>query len=199
MLLLAVGVLWPIANSVSQQRMIALDSDNLSENYSAMSTYSNGNAGRTPMEEVASLLPDPFEWLNRHAGDHNSALRNTLGGHVHPNDFHRPEGDPVEDAYSFQLWRQGDDLMVEGRPIAANTNPLPGLGTDIGSSEADRASNSHGGTGQNVLFGDGEVQMIYRNSIKGDGIWDPGSTSGGLIIEVIRGGERGEDLIFLIH
>jgi hypothetical protein len=199
MLLLAVGVLWPIANSVNRHRMVALDSDNLSENGSAMVTYTNANAGRTPMEEVASLLPDPFEWLNSHTGTHNTSVRTTLGGHAQDNDFHRPEGDPVGDAYSFQLWRQGDDLMVEGRPIAGNTNPLPGLGTNLAISEAKRPSNAHGDIGQNILFGDRSVRLLKISSIDGDGIWDPGSTSGGLIIEVIRGGERGEDLIFLVH
>ena len=202
MLLLAVGVIWPIANAARGHRMVALDSSNLSENGSAMSSYANANNGKTPMEAVASIMPDPFEWLNSsHSGRHNAAIQKACASYANEDDFYRPEADPKAHAYSFQLWHPGcGDLMSEGRPIAANTNPLPGLGGETLSVEqADRATTSHGGKGQNILFGDGSVEMTKDSTIDGDRIWAPGTDSTGLIIRIIRGGDPGEDAVFLIH
>ena len=199
MILLAVGVIWPIANTVQSQRMVSLDASNLSENHRAITTYANANSGRSPMEEVASLLPDPFEWLGKDSGSHNDAIRTQLGDHASVDDFHRPEGDPIEHAYSFQLWNDGDDLLVADRPIVGNTNPLPGMGVRILMAEADLPSGSHGDMGQNILYGDGTVELHPQSIIDGDLIWAPEASTGGLIIEIIRGGDRGKDLIFLLH
>ena len=71
--------------------------------------------------------------------------------------------------------------------------------TALTTSEALQNSQSHFGKGQNVLYGDGRVDLLDVSELDGDRIWDPGSTAGGQIIQIIRGGHRGEDLIFLIQ
>jgi len=203
MLLLAVGVIWPIANSFRQNRMVALDSSNLTENGTAMTSYANANNGTTPMEAAASILPDPFDWLNSaHTGKYNKAIHAQCAEYGHDNDFHRPESTAATHPYSFQVWSPNTGaLMVEGRPIASNTNPLLSLNSDapLHVDEASRATMSHDGLGQNVLYGDGSVAMVEENTIDGDRLWDPGADASGIIIRIIEGQDYGQDVIFLIH
>lgn len=203
MLLLAVGVIWPIANSFRQNRMVALDSSNLTENGTVMASYANDNNGSTPMESAASILPDPFDWLHAdHAGKYNQAIQGHCADYGNPDDFYRPETSLEAHPYSFQVWSPTTgELMVEGRPIASNTNPLPGLNTGepIHVDEANRASMSHAGLGQNVLYGDGSVAMLDDHAIEGDRLWDPGADDSGVIIRIIKNQDYGKDVIFLIH
>jgi len=202
LILIAVGVIWPVSNSLRKSRAVAQDHDNLVENHAGMSTYASENNGATPMQAAASLLPDPFEWMGGHAGQHNAKIREACGSYARPDDFHQPGGDPSSDAYSFQVWSPGDDLLASNRVIASNANPLPalqGAPSPLTASEAVQNSRSHSGRGQNVLYGDGRVDLLETSEVDGDRIWDPGSTDGGQIIQIIRGGDRGEDLIFLIQ
>jgi len=204
MILLAVGVIWPVANSVRTNRIVAQDHDNLVENHDGISTYASANNGSTPMQAAATagILPDPFEWMGGHSGAHNDAIREASGSHTQANDFYLPGGDPDQHAYSFQVWSPGDDLLNSSRMIASNTNPLPAMRSLDGPMDADLAlqnSRSHYGSGQNVLYGDGRVDMIEVSEFDGDRIWDPGTTASGYIIEILRGEQGGEDVIFLVH
>ena len=67
--------------------------------------------------------------------------------------------------------------------------------------EQDARTNTldHDGLGQNVLFGDGRVQMMEISEINGDRIWDPGTSAQGQIIAILRGEIDGDVSIFLIH
>jgi len=203
MLLIAVGVIWPIANSFRQNRMVALDSSNLTENGTTMASYANANNGTTPMEAAASILPDPFNWMHSdHTGKYNNAIRNECAEYGNQDDFYRPEASQQSDPYSFQVWTPNTgQLMAEGRPVASNTNPLPSLntGNPIHVDEATRTTLSHDGLGQNILYGDGSVAMTDNVIINGDRIWDPGADASSIIIRIIEGGDYGEDVIFLIH
>lgn len=204
MLLLAVGIIWPIANSMSTHRMVALDQANFMELNASLGTFSSSNNGSTPMEAAASLLPDPLDWLGGHAGMHNAAIQKTFGADAQENDFYMPEGHRARDAYSFQVWSPDLDLSHSEQPIAANTNPLPALiaadrSTQLTISEAIRNSASHRGSGQNVLFGDGSVRLVRVSELEGNRIWDAGTGDGEFILGVIRGDEPVHDMVFLIH
>ena len=202
MLLLAVGVIWPVVNHARQSRMIALDHDNLVENHEAMIGYGSANNGVTPMQSVAGLLPDPFDWMNAHSGMHNKLLRDACAPYGRPNDFHSPGGTLVDQPYSYQLWQAGQDLTSSEQPIASNTNPLPMMASGappLTGQDAMSNAHNHDGLGQNVLFGDGHVQMMEISEIGGDRIWDPGTTAQGHIIAIIRGEISGETSLFLIH
>jgi prepilin-type processing-associated H-X9-DG protein len=202
MLLLTVGVIWPVVNHARQSRMIALDHDNLSESHEGITSYAAGNNGMTPMQSVAGLLPDPFDWMGSHAGLHNQMIRETCGDRLQQNDFHNPGGSLEQHPYSFQVWQEGQDLLTAEQPIASNTNPLPAMASSmIPMREADARTNTldHDGLGQNVLFGDGHVQMVEISEINGDRIWDPGTSSQGQIIAILRGEIDGDVSIFLIH
>ena len=202
MLLLAVGVIWPVVNHARQSRMIALDHDNLRESHEGIASYSSGNNGMTPMQSVAGLLPDPFDWMGSHAGLHNQKVREACGDRLQSNDFHNPGGSLESQPYSFQVWQPGQDLLNAEQPIASNTNPLPAMSSNtIPMREQDARTNTldHDGLGQNVLFGDGRVQMMEISEINGDRIWDPGSSAQGQIIAILRGEIDGDVSIFLIH
>ena len=204
MLLLAVGVIWPVMNHTRQTRMVALDHDNMTEVHDGLSSYASANNGVTPMQSVAQagLLPDPFNWLGSDAGKHNEAIRKACDSHNENDDFHQPEGSLKSDPYSFQLWHGDSKPMNADEPIVSNTNPLPLMSGSDGAmhhSEALQNSRSHRGMGQNVLFGDGHVEMIEISEITGDRLWDPGTTSEGMVIGILRGELSGEDTIFLIH
>ena len=204
MLLLAVGVIWPVMNHARQTRMTVLDHDNMTEVHDGMSTFASANNGATPMQSVAqaSLIPDPFNWMGADAGKHNEAIRKACDGHTLPNDFHQPEGSLHSDPYSFQLWQDGDQPISSDKPMASNTNPLPlmiGAQGDLHQSEALQNSRSHHGAGQNILFGDGHVEMVEISEIDEDRLWDPGTTSEGMVIRILRGEMSGDQAIFLIH
>jgi hypothetical protein len=202
MLLLAVGVIWPVVNHARQSRMIALDHDNLRESHEGIASYSSGNNGMTPMQSVAGLLPDPFDWMGSHAGLHNQKVREACGDRLQLNDFHNPGGSLQSQPYSFQVWQPGQDLLNAEQPIASNTNPLPAMSSNtipMREQDARRNTLDHDGLGQNVLFGDGRVQMMEISEINGDRIWDPGSSAQGQIIAILRGEIDGDVSIFLIH
>lgn len=204
MMLLAVGVIWPVMNHARQSRMTALDHDNMTEVHDGMTSYASANNGATPMQSVAqaSILPDPFNWMGSDAGKHNEAIRKACDGYAQTNDFHQPEGSLKSDPYSFQLWQDGDQSIGSDQPMVSNTNPLPLMNGPSGSlilAEALKNSRSHAGAGQNVLFGDGHVEMFQVSEINGDRLWDPGSTSEGTIIGILRGEMPNDQTIFLIH
>jgi hypothetical protein len=202
MVLLAVGVIWPVMNHARQSRMIALDHDNMGETYEGITGYASTNNGLSPMESTASLLPDPFDWMTSHSGLHNQLIREQCDDHADRNDFHRPGGTVESDPYSFQVWQPGMDIMSAEQPIMSNTNPLVGLGsmdTPVSRSEAVRNSNSHDRLGQNVLFGDGHIEMLEDCQIIEDRIWDPGSNELGHLIAILKGEIDSEQIIFLIH
>ena len=199
--LIAVAVMWPITNTVRERRMIDLDSANLGENGRAMALYAGANNGASPMQATASILPDPFDWMGKHKGDYSTGIHEKMDSYAsNHNDFRRPESAPGTNQYSYQHWQPGDSLMVEGRVVAANTSPLgSGSAASLTESEALMNSASHGGRGQNVLFGDGSVQWVDTPHIDSDRLWDPGTDENGQVINLIIQGNRGQDVIFLIH
>ena len=201
MLLIAVGVVWPVVNHARQSRMIALDHDNLVENHEVMTAY-RGDRGVMPMQSVAGLLPPAFDWMGEHSGLHNRLIREETGDYARPDDFHGPEGTLVDAPYSYQVWQPGLDMGAADTPIATNTNPLPSMAAGsapLTGEDARRNARNHGGLGQNVLFGDGHVRMIEISEIGGDRIWDPGTTAQGHLIAIIRGELDGATSLFLVH
>jgi hypothetical protein len=198
--LIAVAVMWPITNTVRQRRMVDLDSANMSENGRAMALYAGANNGSSPMQATASLLPDPFDWMGKHSGDYSDHIHEKMAPYAsNANDFRRPEAAPNTHRYSYQHWQTGDALLVEGRVVAANTNPLSGRSQQYSQSEASQNSLSHGGRGQNLLFGDGSVQWLEAAQIDDDRLWDPGTDENGDVIDIIVGGSHGDDVLFLVH
>ena len=198
--LIAVAVMWPITNTVRQHRMIDLDSANLGENGQAMALYANAHNGSSPMQATASILPDPFDWMNRDKGSYTKNVNEQLTPYAsNQNDFHRPESLPGDHQYSYQYWQPGDTLLIEGRVVAANANPLSGNSTQMTASEARQNATCHGGRGQNLLFGDGHVEWLESSEIDGDRLWDPGTDENGHIVSIITGGSRDQDIIFLVH
>ena len=198
--LIAVAVMWPITNTVRQHRMIDLDSANLGENGQAMALYANAHKGASPMQATASVLPDPFDWMNRDQGTYTETVKQQLTPYAsNQNDFHRPESTSTDHQYSYQYWQPGDTLLLEGRVVAANANPLSGNTGRITASDALQNADCHGGRGQNVLFGDGSVEWLETSEIDGDRLWDPGTDENGHIVSIITGGSRNQDVIFLVH
>ena len=202
MVLLAVGVIWPVMNHARQSRMAALDHDNMGETYEGIAGYASMNNGLSPMEATAGLLPDPFDWMSADSGLHNRMIREQCADHAETNDFHRPGGTIESDPYSFQVWQPGIDLTSATQPIMSNTNPLIGMGDSglpLPGSEAVRNSHSHDRLGQNILFGDGHVEMLEDSMMMDDRIWDPGTNELGHVIAILKGEIDGDQIIFLIH
>ncbi len=200
MLLLAVGVLWPIMNYARSGRLIMLDRANLNETGQNIALYSSANNGATPMEATAGILPDPFEWKGRHRGDYSHGVRKAMSGDDEiGDDYHCPETDPTQHPYSFQFWQNGDDLLESTRMLAANVSPVHGGTERIGLDQVSRNSPCHLSNGQNVLYGDNSVRWIETWEIDGDRIWDVGVNQQGQLIEVLIGKNRIPDRYFLIH
>ena len=198
--LIAVAVIWPITNSVRQQRMVALDSANLGENGQAMALYASAHDGMSPMQATASVLPDPFDWMGKDHGTYSKGVQQNMAGYASsPNDFQRPESKADAHPYSYQYWQPGDSLLVEGRVVAANANPLRAASGRLTAEQAIQNSLSHGGKGQNILFGDGSVSWTETCDMDGDRLWDPGTDENGHIISIIVGGSRGQDVLFLVQ
>jgi hypothetical protein len=199
MLLLAVGVLWPIMNYARSGRLIMLDRANLNETGQNIALYSSSNNGSTPMEATAGILPDPFEWNGSHRGDYSKGVRNAMSGNeVIGNDYHCPETAPNLHPYSFQYWQNGDDLLESSRMLAANCSPIHASGKQPGLEHVSRNSPCHL-EGQNVLYGDSSVRWIDTWEIDGDRIWDIGVNDQGQLIEVLVGKKHIPDQYFLIN
>ena len=200
MLLLAVGVLWPIMNYARSGRLVMLDRANLGETGQNIALYASANNGTTPMEASAGILPDPFEWNGRHKGQFSKGVTNAMSGidSAH-DDYHCPETAPSAHPYSFQYWQDGDDLLQASRMLAANTSPVYARDGQIELTHVRIDSPSHLPEGQNILFGDNSVVWIESWEIEGDRIWDIGMDSQGELIDVLMGDNRLPDRFFLIH
>lgn len=199
MLLLAVGVLWPVVNYARSGRLVMLDRANLGETGQNIALYASANNGSTPMEAAAGILPDPFEWKGRHKGLYAEGVRSAMSEGDHStNDYHCPETHPTLHPYSFQYWQNGDDLLQASRMLAANVSPVHGR-TEIELAHLQDNSPCHRSEGQNILYGDNSVAWIETWKIDGDRIWDIGTDDQGLLIEVLVGENRIPDRYFLIH
>jgi hypothetical protein len=200
MLLLAVGVLWPIMNYARSGRLAMLDRANLNETGQNISLYASANNGSTPMEATAGILPDPFEWNGQHRGHYSQGVRNAMtGGDLIDNDYHCPETDPNLHPYSFQYWQNGDDLLESDRMLAANVSPVHAAQEQVSLEHVSHNSPCHLRQGQNVLYGDNSVRWIETWEIDGDRIWDIGLNDQGQLIEVLVGKKRISDRYFLIN
>lgn len=202
MLLLAVGVIVPISSHLRQSRLVAHDHDNMVEAHDGFTTYAAANDGVTPMQSVASLLPDPFHWLGRDSGRHNQLVHEACGLHTAEDDHRRPDGVAGEHPYSYQVWRPGAWAPNASQPLITNTNPLPArldAGRQVHHRDTLLNAGCHEGTGQNVLFGDGHVEFLGTCQIEGDRLWDPGHGSEGMIIAILRGELPADHAIFLVH
>ena len=86
LILIAVGVIWPVANTLQKSRGVAQDHSNLVENHEGLSTFASANNGVTPMQAVASVIPDPFDWMGSHTGEHNAKIREACADHASDDD-----------------------------------------------------------------------------------------------------------------
>ena len=109
----------------------------------------------------------------------------------------------------FELVLVTDEADLDG-DVALERGPAVGVVGRVGQhvglwrlplfqSEAAQNSLSHGGRGQNLLYGDGSVQWLEAAHIDDDRLWDPGTDENGDVINIIVGGTHGEDLVFLVH
>ena len=200
MLLLAVGVLWPIVNYARSGRLVMLDRANLSETGQNIALYSSANNGTTPMEATAGILPDPFEWKTSHRGVYAQGVQDQLSdGNATNNAHHCPETNPDLHPYSFQYWQDGDDLLSSSRMLAGNVSPTHTVGDGAKLDQLARNSPCHDSQGQNVLYGDNSVRWLEGWEIEGDRIWDIGVNDQGVLIEVLTRENRVPDRYFLIH
>lgn len=200
MLLLAVGVLWPIMNYARSGRLVMLDRANLGETGQNVALYAAANNGATPMQATAGILPDPFEWNGRHAGQYAKGVRTAMSGTASSNnDYHCPESDPALHPYSFQYWQSGDDLLQASRMLAANVSPVHTVKGEVKLAHLKDNSPCHLSEGQNILYGDNSVAWIETWEVDGDRIWDIGTDEQGALIEVLIRENHLSDRYFLIH
>ena len=200
MLLLAVGVLWPIMNYARSGRLVMLDRANLGETGQNVALYASANNGATPMQATAGILPDPFEWNGKHEGRYAEGVRNAMAGTgSSKNDYHCPESHPTVHPYSFQYWQDGDDLLQASRMLAANVSPVHAVSGEVELAHLKDNSPCHLSKGQNILYGDNSVAWIETWEVDGDRIWDIGTDEQGALIEVLIRENRVSDRYFLIH
>lgn len=200
MLLLAVGVLWPIMNYARSGRLVMLDRANLGETGQNVALYASANNGATPMQATAGILPDPFEWNGKHEGRYAEGVRNAMAGTgSSKNDYHCPESHPTVHPYSFQYWQDGDDLLQASRMLAANVSPVHAVSGEVELAHLKDNSPCHLSKGQNILYGDNSVAWIETWEVDGDRIWDIGTDEQGSLIEVLMRENRISDRYFLIH
>lgn len=204
-MLIAVGVLWPVAGAIRRQSIDNACANNLKTMGYAFSQYANDNNGSLPYAMAGPM----GTWENfRNALNLNPLVKGgycdeghlECPGHHQHSDDGAGEGGP---SYSYRWltpvglvhWNTGRVTVILG-----DLNPLIDAGRSGLVAPPLSVSINHGGRGQNVLTSDGRTIWLAQPIIggtggRGDNIWMPDN-----IDALRRGATPADDAdTFLVH
>lgn len=184
-LLLAVGVGWPLASSMRNASLREACGRNLGTLSAGLDRYAGDHAGRLPMTasfaaifqpESKSAAPERLDWRTYRHGESLELLR--AHDYVGSRCLTCPGCEKDKGALAFRVPASGQRFnkgLVTGM-LVADANPAIDFlrsgeewrpGTTI-------SSLNHSSQGQNVLFDDGSVRWLLSPiMLNGDSIWVP--------------------------
>ena len=199
-LLIAVGVLWPVLGSIRNQALDAACANNLKRIGYGFDQYANDHNGSLPMAMAGPM--GPWEAL-RNTMNLNPMVQNGYcdAGHLNCPGHHRHhnDGDEIGPSYSYRLftpravihWNTGRVTVILG-----DLNPLVDAARSGWDAPPLSVSVNHGGRGQNVLTSDGATMWLEQPLVgSSDNIWMPNQAA------VLRPGVSPADDtdVFLVH
>ena len=165
-LFLAVGIGWPVWQSIQNHRLQDTSSQRLSSIGTAIAGFSGDNAGKLPLDH--SLLGNRFDPVSQ---PHSHHLINTLpkGEYLSRNLLFLVKSPPPNASACFSYRVPGNDhtafrliLLGSNAPLAGDRNPiLWHIRKGDAGFEALEGSPTHNGRGQVILQADGATR------------WDP--------------------------
>lgn len=189
-LLLAVGVGWPLAQSVRNTSMREQCERNMGSLYAGLSRYASDHAGQLPLAAgLGSFLHSigegdaakdgsatKVDWRTYRHGEHLETLREL--DYVGSRCLTCPGCAKDRGAMALRVPAVGQRFILGAMPgmLVADANPALELLRD-GKACAPgtrTSSRNHGLQGQNVLFDDGSVRWLLSPVLpNGDSIWAP--------------------------
>jgi hypothetical protein len=197
-LLIAVGVLWPVLGSIRNQAIDAACANNLKRIGYGFDQYANDNNGSMPLAMAGPM--GTWETL-RNTMNLNPMVQNGYcdAGHLNCPGHHHEVGEEIGPSYSYRWftpravihWNTGRVTVILG-----DLNPLVDAARSGWDAPPLSVSVNHGGRGQNVLTSDGATMWLEQPLVgSSDNIWMPNQAA------VLRPGVMPSDDadVFLVH
>ncbi len=192
--LVAAAVLWPMLLNIREQAREAQCAANLGRAALGFTLYAADHKGELPRAE-ASLLGGSWWNVGRDSRSHSANLyRLVTGGYASLSDLSCPGNaqaptirlnfaatdwrNPEEVSFSYQLFGSRPPLWSSSHLLVVLTDRSPVVERARKGErfDAEASSLNHNGHGQNILFSDGAVRLIFRPVLpNGDNIWLPAS------------------------